>query len=91
MPLYKYQPFYEYDGPTHAQPFRDELSSDEAEENIEGFYSEIENYFDDDAKFERKEDGFIYITSNVTQAECDEQVKRCLNGLDLYANKGATK
>jgi hypothetical protein len=91
MPLYKYQPFYKYDGPTHAQPFRDELSSDEEEQNIEDVFSEVETYFDDEAKFERKEDGFIHITSDVTQTECDEQVKRCLNSLDLYANRIAAK
>jgi len=91
MPLYKYQPYYKYDGPTHAQSFRDELSPEEEEFNLECFFSEVEDYFDDKAKFERQEDGFIFITSDVTQTECDELVKRCLNSLDLYANRVAAK
>ena len=91
MPLYKYQPFYQYDGPSLAQPFREELSSDEEKINLECFFSEVEGYFDDKTEFERQEDDFICITSNITQTECDDRVKRCLNSLDLYAKRVVAK
>lgn len=88
MPVYKYQPYYQYDGPTHSQPFREELSAEECEFNKESFFDEVDRYFDDgEATFERTSDNFIYITTDITQIECDERVKRCLNSLDLYAKR----
>jgi hypothetical protein len=69
MAIYKYQPYYKYDGPTHADPFREELDLEQQKENIEDFFSEIESYFKNNVKFERRDD------------------KRCLNSLDLFANR----
>jgi len=88
MPLYKYRPYYKFNGPTRDEPFREELSPEEGKENIEDFFSEIERYFESGTKFERQDDGFIWITSDISQSGSDEQVKLCLNSLDLYANKG---
>lgn len=31
--------------------------------------------------------GTVSITTEITQAECDVIVKKCLNSLDLYAKK----
>lgn len=88
MPLYKYQPYYKYDGPNRSQPFREELTPDEVEYNIECFFSEIERYFvDGTAEFERLPKDCIGITSDISEADCDERVKLCLNSLDLYAHK----
>lgn len=81
MPLFKYKPYYKYNGPTLAQPFREELDSDEIEECIEGFYNEVESYFND------IKDGYIEISANITQDDCDQRVKNCLNFFDLYANR----
>lgn len=88
MPLFKYQPYYEYNGATLAEPFREELSEEEARFNIESFFDEIDMQFTEgEAETERHEDGIIGITADITQKECDERVKYCLNNLDLYANR----
>jgi hypothetical protein len=91
MAIYKYQPYYKYDGPTNSEPFREELDLEQQKENIEDFFSEIERYFESDTKFERRDDNYIWITSDISQNDCDERVKRCLNSLDLYAHRTAYK
>ncbi len=92
MSLFKYQPYYKYDGPTHSQPFREELSTDEVDRNIELFFYEISDYFVDiQATVEQLEDGYVGITADITQEDCDERVKRCLNSLDLYAKRIAAQ
>lgn len=88
MPVYKYQPYYQYDGPSHSQPWREELTAEEVDSNIEYFFDEVDRYFDDvEAEFERLPDNYVSITSEITQKDCDERVKQCLNSLDLYANR----
>ncbi|RYA22844.1 hypothetical protein CRU96_10765 [Malaciobacter halophilus] len=88
MAVFKYKPYYQYDGPTHSQPFRTELSLDNIQFNIEQFYSDLYNYFNDiEVNIEKEEDGFVSITADITQEDCDERVKNCLNSLDLFANR----
>ncbi|WP_434026807.1 hypothetical protein [[Pseudomonas] boreopolis] len=88
MPLFKYQPYYQYNGPTLSQPFLEELSADEVKRNIGLFFDEIGSYFADvGATVEPIGGGFIGITADITQDDCDERVKRCLNNLDLFANR----
>ena len=54
MSIYKYQPYYQYNGVTPTQPFREELTQEEIEYNIESFFSDIDRYFDTDtATFKR--------------------------------------
>lgn len=92
MPLFKYQPYYKYNGPTLSQPFREELSAEQAGRNINLFFDEVGSYFTDvGATIEPSGDGFICITADITQQDCDERVKRCLNSLDLFAIKSAAK
>ncbi|MBU1668995.1 hypothetical protein KKC13_11305 [bacterium] len=91
MPIYKYQPYYQYDGVTLAQPFREELTQEEIEYNIESFFSDIDRYFDTHTTtFERLSENCLEITTDISETECDERVKRCLNSLDLYAHKNCT-
>ena len=88
MPLFKYQPYYKYNGPTLSQPFREELSADDVKRNMSLFFDEIGAHFADvGATVEPVGDGFIGITADITQEDCDARVKRCLNSLDLFANK----
>lgn len=88
MSVYKYQPFYQYDGVTLAQPFREELTQEEIEFNIESFFSDIDRYFKDGtATFTRVSKNCLEITTDISETECDERVKKCLNDLDLYSNK----
>jgi hypothetical protein len=87
MPVFKYKPYYQYDGPTHSDPFREELSPEEADEHIESFFQEIEQYFDEDSVDLKMEGDLISITGEINENDCDEVVKKCLNSLDLFANK----
>lgn len=88
MPLFKYQPYYNYTGPTSSQPSREKLSTDQVQRNMDLFFDEIGSYFSDvEATIEPVGSGFIGITTDITQDDCDARVKRCLNSLDLFANK----
>ena len=92
MPTFRYQPYYKYNGPTLSQPFREELRAEQVQHNMDLFFQDIGHYFTDvGATIEPIDEGFIAITADITQADCDERVKRCLNALDLFANKGAAR
>lgn len=92
MPVFKYQPYYKFNGPTLSQPFREELSADDVTRNMSLFYNEIASYFEDvGATVEPIGNGFIAITADISQDECDARVKRCLNSLDLFASKTTTR
>ncbi|WP_049458538.1 hypothetical protein [Stenotrophomonas maltophilia] len=92
MPLFKYQPYYKYNGPTLSQPFREELNPDQVSHNMSLFFDEIGSYFTDvGATVEAVGGGFIGITADITQDDCDSRVKRCLNNLDLFANRIAAQ
>lgn len=88
MTLFKYKPYYDYNGPSRADPFRDRLDEEEASKNIARFFEEIGYYFEDgQATFGRSDEGVLIITTDLSGPDCDERVKRCLNGLDLFASK----
>jgi len=87
MNIFKYRPYYQYDGPTHSDPFREELSPEGADDRVESFFLEIEQYFDEECTNLKQEGDLVLITSENNENECDESVKRCLNSLDLFANK----
>jgi hypothetical protein len=87
MSVFKYKPYYQYNGPTKSDPLREELSPEEAENRIKCFFEEIKNYFKDDSVAIKKEGDLVSITGKINQMDCDEAVKKCLNSLDLFANK----
>ena len=87
MPLFKYKPYYQYNGPTPSDPLRDELSQEEAEDRVRCFFEEIDRYFEEDSVAIKKEGDLVSITSEINQKDCDEAVSKCLNSLDLFANK----
>ena len=87
MPVFKYKPFYQYNGPTHSDPLREELSPEDVENHVRRFFEEIENYFEDGSVVIKKEGDLVSITGEINQMDCDEAVKKCLNSLDLFANK----
>lgn len=87
MNRYRYRPYYEYTGPSLAQPFREELSPEDVEYNLACFFDDVDRYFvEGTAEFNRVSD-CIEITTNLSESECYERVKQCLNSLDLYAQK----
>lgn len=90
MQIFGYQPYYRFGGPAKSDPLREELTDEEAERRIELFFNEIRIYFlDIEATFERHDKGGLTIKAPISQRDCDERVKRCLNNLDLLANKFA--
>jgi len=92
MSIYIYQPYYRYDGVTRAQPFREKLTQDDIEDNIESFFSDIDRYFDaNTATFRRLSGNCLEITTDISETDCDDRVKFCLNNLDLYSHKNCKK
>lgn len=87
MSTFKYKPFYQYNGPTHSDPLRDELSSEEAEDRVRYFFEDIENYFENGNVSIAKDGDLVLISGELSQQECDETVKVLLNSLDLFAKK----
>lgn len=88
MPTFKYKPYYSYTGPTHSQPFREQKSQEEAERSLELFYSELDHHFGGyEITTKREPGGVVSITVEMSEKDCDERVKNCLNDNDLYANK----
>lgn len=88
MDIFKYKPYYRYSGPTHAEPMREELADDEVEHRIKLFSEEIAAYFEEgQAVIDTDANGHVCVSTRLTQKDCDERVKQCLNSLDLYADK----
>lgn len=88
MPTYKYQPYYQYNGPTHSEPMREELSTEEAKQRLDLFIDEIGAYFENvGVQIETTIGGVVCVSTDLMQKDCDDRVKRCLNNLDLYAKK----
>jgi hypothetical protein len=88
MPTYKYAPYYQYDGPTRAEPTREELSTEDVEQRLDLVAQEIGAYFEDvPARVEVGPDDIVCVTTDLSRKDCDDRVKRCLNSLDLYARK----
>lgn len=88
MPVIRYHPYYKYNGATLSDPFREELSDEQATKNIQIFFGELRSHFEDVAATLTPDgEGSILISSELAERDCDERVKRCLNSLDLFAAK----
>ncbi|WP_397459075.1 hypothetical protein AB3464_04645 [Pseudomonas asplenii] len=88
MNTYKYTPYYSFNGPTASDPLREELSVEDQHRNLELFFTEVVNIFDDSETIISKEGGnTVIVETNVTEKECDERIKNVLNSLDLFAKK----
>lgn len=86
MKTYSYLPYYQ--GPTPANPMRDELSTDELEQKLEAFYSDVVTHFEDiGCTVKRNSVGLISITTEIPEQDCHEIVKGLLISLDLHADK----
>ncbi|MEH8019229.1 hypothetical protein MN202_18480 [Rheinheimera muenzenbergensis] len=86
MSTFKYKPFYKYDGPTHSNPLREELSPEETNERLRCFFEDIVHYFDENIAVSKDGD-IVSISGDIKQSDCDGQVKKCLNSLDLFAKE----
>jgi hypothetical protein len=88
MPTFQYEPYYQYKGPTRAEPAREELSPEDVAHRLELFANEIGAYFEDvTTRIDFSAGGILSVTTDLSPMDCDDRVKRCLNSLDLYARK----
>ena len=87
MPNFKYEPYYEYDGPTRVAPFRERLSDAEVQRNKDWFFANIEAPFVGTDAVVIVVDGVISIETSMSEADCDAIVVRHLNAFDLFARK----
>ena len=88
MPTYRYQPYYNYAGPSHSQPFREELSPEQVQDNLAFFFENLDSHFaGTDAVVSHDNAGTASIATTLSESQCDEIVKGLLNYLDLYAHK----
>lgn len=92
MPMFTYDIYYRFNGPTLAEPLAEGLDNEQVKRNIEIFFVEIESHFTDTVStFERCDGDRINITTDISRKDCDARVKRCLGSLDLSAIKGAVE
>ena len=93
MPTYRYGVFYRFNGPTHSDPLRDELSPEEVERNLRLFAQDLPNYFGEVAvnvQSQQDTHDFPLVVTVETAAPktvADEAVKRCLIGLELFGKR----
>lgn len=94
MNRFSYRVYYEWNGPTHADPLRSEKDADQIEFALTHFPEELPHYMSDlEANVDSAPlaDGSksinVVIATTMTEAETDDAVCRCLNGLDLFGSK----
>ncbi|WP_033834146.1 hypothetical protein [Pseudomonas syringae] len=88
MNSFKYKPYYSYNGPTASDPLREPLSNEDEQRNIELFYTDAINAFeDDDAVVTKDQDGIITIQTDLPKQECDGRIAQILTSLDLLGRK----
>ncbi|UAK70219.1 hypothetical protein [Aeromonas enteropelogenes] len=94
MNKFSYRVYYEYNGPSHSDPFRSPKDSHEISEALRSFPNELPHYLSDqDATVSSeptKKDPnsiIVFVATVLDETATDEAVKRCLNGLDLFGQK----
>ena len=94
MNRFAYRVYYQYNGPSHSDPFRSPKDPNEIAEALRNFPDELPLYLtDQDATVSseqtKKEPNSIigFVVTVLDEAKTDEAVKRCLNGLDLFGEK----
>ncbi|MBU0595051.1 MAG: hypothetical protein KKH74_15095 [Gammaproteobacteria bacterium] len=94
MNRFAYRVYYEYNGPSHSDPFRSPKNSDEISEALKHFPNELSHHLpDQDATVSyeptKGDSNSIKVTIEtvLNEAKTDEAVRRCLKGLDLFGTK----
>ncbi|MGH8597636.1 MAG: hypothetical protein ACREXT_13340 [Gammaproteobacteria bacterium] len=97
MNRYTYRVYYEWNGPSHADPFRSKKNADQIKYALTRFPEEIPHYMSDpEANVESTRPAAgsdsisLVVATTKTEAETDDAVRRCLNGLDLFGSKVGT-
>lgn len=89
---FRYRAYYEYGGPSHASPFRTELTGDELDDALSSFPQHLQHYLEPTATIEadRYQPGsrsrvFSVVTGR-TREITNGAVAKCLNTFDLFAD-----
>lgn len=94
MNRFAYRVYYQYNGPSHSDPFRSPKDSHEISEALRNFLNELPHYLSDqdaivssDPTKKELNSIIVFVATALDEAKTDEAVKRCLNGLDLFGEK----
>lgn len=94
MNRFAYRVYYEYNGPSHSDPFRSLKEPNEISEALMNFPNRLPHYLSDQnatvSDDPTKKDAnsiIVFVATTLDEAATDEAVKRCLNGLDLFGKK----
>jgi len=93
MPKYKFEIYYQFDGPSASRPFAKEKTDDEINDAFLNFRSEIPTFIDSNINSvtlaDCQDDKYKKIFSIETTASEEEvlyAIEKCLKSLDLRAN-----
>lgn len=92
MNLHRYKVYYEFNGPTKADPLRTEKNKEQIADALDRVCFELSVYLDDQgARLSASPDSQNAIILTIETTQPDQVVtlsmKWCLNGLDLFATK----
>lgn len=94
MNRFTYRVYYQYNGPSHSNPFRSPKNAHEISEALRVFPNELPHYLSDQeaavSDEATKKDAnsiIVFVETALDETATDEAVKRCLNGLDLFGEK----
>jgi hypothetical protein len=93
MNRYMYRVYYLYNGPSHAAPFRSEKSAQEVAFALSRFPIELEQFMDTGMEISVSPDlhdsssSYVTVVTFADESQVDAVVQKCLNGLDLVAEK----
>jgi len=93
MNRFSYRAYYQFTGPSRDDPFRSEKTEEDVGKAISRFPLELEHFLEQGSVVEVPQgvsdfnSSFVTVVTDASEAQVDEAVKRCLNGLDLFAQK----
>jgi len=92
----KYKVYYEYTGPTKSDPFSSQLSNDSIRDHLARFPDELSTLLwldETSSKVKVEEENLdqhnivVAVSSPLDDERYDAQLKKALNGLDLFAEE----
>ncbi len=92
MNRFAYRAYYQYDGPTKANPFRTEKTAEEVANALQRFPTELEYRLPEGAKLEIPEQdnanySVIVVVTPADRAATSNAVESCLIELELYGDR----
>ena len=90
MSIFKYRPYYEWLGPSHADPLAEKLSDEDVERNIYLFFRDVENHFAEMGVKARQDGDLLVVEGDLSQKESHDIVAKYLVSLSLLAEKIGT-